>query len=260
MKRKKNNNLTMHCETFESVRALLETCDDRAENYFAKSRNNDNDGWAGESYEQARELLTYGDADLVKSLRPKAPKYAESVRPRTRPAVSGFAPIVPRSIIGIPRDMKRKESIRVNSKVITLVIDIGYACGNSPEQIARRGRELCEMIQGAELAGYRIGLDVFFAIQSEGKSEQGYSVRLNIKKPSAPLDIKHVCFPLVHSSMLRKIFFDWYERYPKAEYISRYGTCLYAESKDWQSKVLSQVLKQNEKYVDLMKADFSAIL
>lgn len=268
MRRTKRNANKMIYETerFSNIAALLDTCDERTPSAWAKNNREREAKWAGESYEDARELLVHGSAEDVKKLTPKKTRAAEDIRPKTRAAIAGYAPIVPRSIIGLPKSMKRRERVKVNSRVLTLAIDIGYACSNDKERIARRGRELCELIQGAELAGYRIALDVLFTIQceepyaDEKNNKHVYTVRLCIKRAEQPLDIKHVCYPLIHASMLRQLFFDWYERYPNAENYFGYGTCLYAESEAWRSGILSHILKENERYIDLMESDFSKVL
>lgn len=242
---------TIETEIFRNVADLLATCDSREVNSWVwrPARERTDSHWMGENYEQARDLLEHGDADLVDALRPEHVAAAESIRPRRVNSVVGYKPNVPRSIIGLPRAMVNKQATRTASKVITLIIDVGYPACVSVEEIKRRGRELCEFIQGAELAGYRVGVDVCNITQRDN-SPHCYISRLQIKAPEQALDIKRVCYPLIHASMLRAIFFDWYERYPNAEEVENYGTAFYAASEARRKTILGKLLRRGEIFVD----------
>lgn len=248
---------TIKMERFTNYRELLTTCDNRDYNSWAQDCRDESACWAGDGYTDARRMLEHGDASLVGKLTPHTVTQAQSIRPEKRADVCGYAPIVPAAIIGLPKTMKRRVKRPAASKVLTLVVDLTGNCDVEAREFQEAGRELCAFIQGAEMAGYRIGVDVLAEFQRDGK---GYAVRVCIKRPEQPLDIKRVAYPIAHASMFRQILFDWYERLPHAEHLSGYGHGIRYENAATRENVLAQILGPHEHYCSLLDRDFQSAL
>lgn len=257
MTRKARNNI--HIEQFTSYQTFLKACDGRAVNSWEYENRARNADWAGDTYKDARRMLEYGDAAMCKSITPTVTQQAASIKPIRRKDVCGYAPIVPAAIIGLPKTMRRKVKTLTRSKVVTLVIDITGAAAVDADEFTKAGRDLCAFIQGAELAGYRIGIDVM-AVFQDGTSKDGYAVRVTIKRPEQPLDIKRVAYPLTHASMFRQLMFDWYERFPDARDVPWHGHAIRYDDEKTRERTLAQILKPNEHYCGLLDGNFAAAL
>ena len=167
--------------------------------------------------------------------------------------VVGFTPIVPNAIMGLPTSMLNQKKVQVQSKIITIVCDIGVSGGVKADKVLEFGCKLINCIMNLEKNGYRVRLDV---LQSFSTKAEQYWLRVPLKNENQPVNIKRLSFPLTHVAFLRYICFDWVERLPKSKELSGYGYPVYVE-KQYRDNI-EHYLRDNEVYIDF-KTDIDEV-
>jgi hypothetical protein len=240
-------------ERFDSIEELLKTCDGRTPHDWAEdngSRNRRDRHFTGvKDYDEARELLEHGWAEKVDEIQKGIEKFTkdeEAKRTKVDSGVSGFAPIVPNYLAGLPNSMLVMHPDTKKVKVIKILVDLSVACSESPENVIRKGIKLMSKVNSLEKCGYRVRIDT---ANSFCGSENTYICNVLLKSENQPLDIKRIAFPLFHSAMFRCIMFDWYERIPEAKYIHAYGHPIYADGE--KDKIIKMLYNEpNEIAID----------
>lgn len=184
--------------------------------FGSKQDSIDNDKWfAGtESYDEAERLLRCGDAEscelLKKSLKKIQMKGSGTTRSREMCAsVTGFAPIVPNAIQGLPLSMMNtRTKERVNQKIVTVVYNACVSGGWSIEEIAECGAEVLDFVRQIEVGGARVNLYVMMASSA---GEECAAAIIKVKDSTQYTDILRAAYPMVNPSMLRRHFFRFIE-------------------------------------------------
>lgn len=177
------------------------------------------------SFEEAVDLLLNGweDAaiklsqDIKVSLKQPVQAKAKNVL-----SVSGYQPIVPLYLLGVPTDMLDRRMVNIKSKVITITKLVSYPSAVEAEEIEEESLKAVSVINKLESMGYRVNLNVAF-----GSFEDITIVcKVKIKNANERLNISKLAFPLIHPSMLRRLFFRYVEVCPEAtrEFRDGYGT------------------------------------
>lgn len=170
---------------------------------------------ATESYEEATELFKNGWSEmanrLVQCLKVVEKETAPITKQKNRYGVAGYQAIVPLYLNNCPNSMMYRKNIPVKQKVITLNKSINYNCGVKTEQIIDESVKALQIIKKLEAQGYRVNLNLIW-----GDYENNYNFigKIRIKSASEKLNISKVAFPLVHPSMLRRLFFRMIEVFP----------------------------------------------
>lgn len=219
---------TANIEIFESTMELVEKCKTRkiTDSHFDdKSRSSDyRKSWHGVgSYREALDLMNDGWNEKVNELQAAIGKIKATQSDKRicfQNDVHGFAPIVPLAILGVPNSMINSTYRPIKSKVISVYYDMTMSCGNDADVIVSNGRKVIEAIVKLENSGYRVNL---FAVQAYNDSRSGDVVAVKVKSANQPLDMKRLCFPIMHAAFFRVIGFDWYSKFPKGKYRHGYG-------------------------------------
>jgi hypothetical protein len=165
------------------------------------------------SYEEAEELLTRGWSQGAEKLAKAVPvKTSPSSVRGTTPAYStvGHQASVPRYIMGVPTNMiDRKPQTKVQ-KIIVINKDVSFGCSVDATEIEREGIKALQIIQALEGKGYRVRLNIF--VLTTYGTEAGLG-KICIKKPEERMSLIKVAFPIIHPSMLRRIFLRWEEHF-----------------------------------------------
>ena len=249
-------------ETFENYKEFYETIKSRektAHETIKEVFNEHSSSWLGvKSIEEAENYLFNGWDKYVDKINNMFNKNVELLgcRKVTRMYnnVCGFMPIIPNALMGLPKSMIDFKKDYKKSKILNFLIVIDRGCGNSPEEIIEKMTKQLAVIACLEKTGkYRCRIDVAFCgFSDEYRASKTYACcKLKVKSENQPFDIKRLCYPVVHSSMLRLMMFSWYESIPmnyRDYHIDGYGTSV----EYWNStckKQLAEIVKDNNEKV-----------
>lgn len=187
--------------------------------YFTKTRD----------FSEAVELFKNGWSDmatkLVQKLKVIESKTEPAMKPRNVLGVAGYQAIVPLYLQGAPNNMVTKKMTPVKQKVITLNKSIDYNCGVSADKIIDESIKAMQIVKKLEAQGYRCNLNIVLGTTAGYPSKQ-FVVKVRIKSANEKLNVSKLAFPLVHPSMLRRLFFRFIEVYPNVtkSFVSGYGS------------------------------------
>lgn len=178
------------------------------------------------SFDEAKLLLRSGWEDGSKELseKLKAETTYENIasKRKTLYDVQGFQCSVPRYLNGIPTNMMRTKVIPNKQKVVNIVKNIGYNVKFKADEIMEQSVKVLRIVNKLESQGYRVNLDIVL-----GAEEQiGVIAKVRIKNANERLNVSKLAFPLVHSSMLRRIMLRFIEVHPKVtkSFVRGYGS------------------------------------
>lgn len=178
------------------------------------------------NFEEAVDLFKNGWSDmaskLVQRLKVIESKTEPTMRPKTTLSVAGYQAIVPLYLNGVPNNMVNKRMVPVKQKVVTVNKSIDYNCGVSTDEIIEESIKAMQIVKKLEAQGLRVNLNIVLGSSSGGT---GFFMKVRIKSANEKLNISKLAFPLVHPSMLRRLFFRFIEVYPNItkEYTWGYG-------------------------------------
>lgn len=187
--------------------------------YFTKTRD----------FSEAVELFKNGWSDmatkLVQKLKVIESKTEPAMKPKNVLGVAGYQAIVPLYLQGVPNNMVTKKMTPVKQKVITLNKSIDYNGGVSADQIIEESIKAMQIVKKLEAQGYRCNLNIVLGTTAGYPSKQ-FVVKVRIKSANEKLNVSKLAFPLVHPSMLRRLFFRFIEVYPHVtkSFVSGYGS------------------------------------
>lgn len=185
--------------------------------YFTKTEN----------FEEAVELFKNGWSDmasnLVQKLKVIENKEQVTMKPKNTLSVCGYQAIVPLYLNGVPNNMVNKKMVPVKQKVITINKSIDYNAGTSADDIVDESIKALQIVKKLENQGLRVNLNI---VIGSTRHSSGFFVKVRIKSASEKLNVSKLAFPLVHPSMLRRLFFRWMEVYPNItkQYVGNYGS------------------------------------
>lgn len=167
------------------------------------------------SYDEAVKLLKDGWQDKAQELTKKLSVVKNQVIStqvqKVIYDVVGFQASVPRYLQGIPTSMVNKKLVPIKQKIITLDKDISYNCGITTEQIIEASVQTLQLIKKIEAQGIRVNLNLVWGVTAGNTKEV---VKVRLKSANERLNISKLAFPLVHPSMLRRLFFRYLEVAP----------------------------------------------
>ena len=185
------------------------------------------------NFTEATELFRNGWEVKAKELEQKLRIANQTMKPYTKQRaqfdVVGFQASVPRYLQGIPTNMVNKKNVVQKQKVITLNKNIAYHAAIKPEEIIEHSIKALQIIQKIEAQGIRCNLNIIVGIKSS--SDYLYSDEINItkirlKSANERLNVSKLAFPLIHPSILRRLYFRFMETSPtftKNSYTRGYG-------------------------------------
>lgn len=167
------------------------------------------------SYQEAFELMRYGDENLLKEFKKIKSKIdinkllGNAVRKQKyENRIYGCVPNVPAYLLGYPLNMINPEIGKISHKIINIFLNIGVPAGVNKDEIIRNGVIYLSIIDLLEKAGYRCNLYAGDTSYEGGEREYMF---VRIKTDREPLNLKKMVFVLANPSMLRRIFFKWLE-------------------------------------------------
>lgn len=199
---------------------------------WAKHSSVTGDEWftKTKSFEEAVELFKNGWSDmatkLVQKLKVIESKTEPAMKPRSQLDVCGYQAVVPLYLQGVPNSMINKKMVPIKQKVITINKSIDYNGGTSTDEIIDESIKAMQIIKKLEAQGYRCNLNIVLGSTAGwGKNEKQFLIKVRIKSANEKMNISKLAFPLVHPSMLRRLFFRFIEVYPNATkyFVSGYG-------------------------------------
>lgn len=179
-----------------------------------------------ESFDEAVQLFKNGWSDmaskLVQKLKIIESKTEPTMKPRNKLDVCGYQAVVPLYLQGVPNCMVNKKMVPVKQKVITLNKSIDYNGGTSADEIINESIKAMQIVKKLEAQGFRCNLNIVL-----GSTEPSIKLymKVRIKSANEKLNISKLAFPLVHPSMLRRLFFRFIEVYPSVtkDFVYGYG-------------------------------------
>lgn len=176
------------------------------------------------TFEEATELLKTGWQDmserLTQTLKAEMGKMEKVMVSKNMVSVQGYQPIVPLYLNGIPANMVSRRMQLMKQKVITLNKSITYSGAVSTEQMVEQSIKALAIVKKLENQNYRCNLNIILGTEEPGK---GYTIKIRVKSANERLNINKLSFPLVHPSMLRRLFFRFIETYPNVPGSFRLG-------------------------------------
>lgn len=183
-----------------------------------------------ENYEEAERLMVGGDRESltemvdIKTKLDQEYQTSPSNRRITYESPTGYTPIVPNAILGLPNSMRNTKMIKRDSKIVDIVLNQSWRAMTPKHVISYNGAFVLSYIDVLERDGYRVNLYVGKLARRDNGDSYGHIVR--IKKDSEPLNIYQVSFYLINPSYLRRIAFriDENEDYLYDETNNGYGS------------------------------------
>ena len=183
--------------------------------YFTKTR----------TFEDAVDLLKNGwdsmTPTLVQKLNIATKHDAPVMKQRNVLSVSGYQPVVPLYLAGVPTNMISKQLVAVKSKVINVTKLVNYSGGTSVDTMIEESIKAMQIVKKLEAQGYRCNLNVALGTQEDVR----LICKVQIKSANERLNVSKLCFPMVHPSMLRRLFFRFIEVNPETtqRFVHGYG-------------------------------------
>lgn len=166
------------------------------------------------TFDEASVLMRNGWTDMAKRLNTKLQATAKPAPIMQRKhvlGVSGFQPIVPLYLAGVPANMVDVRMVPVKSKIINITKSINYHCGTSAETIIDESVKAMQVVKQLEAQGYRCNLNVALGVCAD---QRHIVAKVCIKRAGEKLNVSKLAFPMVHPSMLRRLFFRYIEVCP----------------------------------------------
>lgn len=177
------------------------------------------------SFEEAVELFKNGWLEMSERLsnRLKADgKFEPTMTYRNVQSVQGYHPIVPLYLMGIPNNMITKKIVPMKQKVVTLNKSLDYSARVKTEQIVEESIKAFRIIQKIESQNYRVNLNLVVGVSGvrgwSMQTNEKYFTKIRLKSANEKLNISKLSFPLVHPSMLRRLYFRFIEVHPPVSY------------------------------------------
>ena len=217
-----------HIEQYESIEELRRAVEGRPLNKGWKDYAHDLHSITHESApgwddgvstpEEAWDLSQIGYEDAVEKAREFASfelkKLAIGEGPRAKMGsyYAGGSPNIARATMGLPRDMRRIVREPMKHNVVQIAYQASYSWTIDSEEVLRCGSKVIALVQALEMLGYSVQLSV---VNLEIVRGVRGGFELTLKSFGSPLNIQKAAYFFAHPSFLRRIGFQWIERYPK---------------------------------------------
>ena len=161
------------------------------------------------SYDEADNLLLYGDRDLQRRIeeadvaRMRMRIKYEGIRRQTYSSVVGFAPNVPAYLAGTPNSMINVRKVKTAKRVVSIMYNSSVSACVSSDSIIEATAKMLSAIMLVEASGVRVNVYVGELTKCRG-TQQKFGWILRIKDSGQKLDTLKMSYPLAHPSMLRR--------------------------------------------------------
>ncbi|MDD4804575.1 MAG: hypothetical protein PHN69_05315 [Candidatus Pacebacteria bacterium] len=181
-----------------------------------------------ENFQEAVELFKNGWSDMATKLVQRLKVIENQVQPNMKPknvmSMAGYQAIVPVYLNNQPNAMLAKKNVPVKQKVITVNKSIDYNGAVKADTIVEESIKAMQVVKKLEAQGLRVNLNIVLG-SAAGYPEKQFILKIRIKSANERLNVSKLAFPLVHPSMLRRLFFRFAEVYPKftKSFVHGYG-------------------------------------
>ena len=175
------------------------------------------------SFKEASELLRNGWDDMAQDLTNRLNVNVNTVPTMKRKSVlsvAGYQPVVALYLAGVPQNMIDTKMVPVKSKIINITKSINYSGGTSTETIIRESIKAMQVVKRLEAQGYRVNLSIALGTAADYRN---VLCKVCIKRAGEKLNVSKLAFPMVHPSMLRRLFFRYIEVCPDVTYGYTHG-------------------------------------
>lgn len=203
---------------FSDIRAFtryLETNETKDGFPHPSSQKRDNrDFTMTDSYEEASELLSYGDKKLAQKIEDAGVKIARAKIKNTAPrrvlytSVVGCAPNVPAYLCGAPNSMIAIKKEQQKTRTLSILFNARVACNIRTNQIIEASAKILSAILNIESQGIRVELLYTAAVYDHN---QNIMPIIKIKNQQQPLDVTKIAYVFAHPSMFRRHIFRFIE-------------------------------------------------
>jgi len=235
--------ITKGCSTykyhdFPSIHAFIEYIEKKPTNYIWENRNLSSKSGSKSftdtnSFEEAIKLLREGWTTKAEQIT-KTMKNLKVENKNTFKSnfnVVGGNCSVPRYLQGVPTNMIEQKRVQQKSKIITITKCTYYNCQYSSEQIYNNSIKVLQIIDILEKNGYRCNLNIMLGCDvnhtlNDTNPKDEFVMKVRIKNANERLNISKLAFPLIHPSMIRRLYFRSMEVSPiisNSGFISGYG-------------------------------------
>ena len=203
-------------EKFESISDFQRTINTREVHEFYKdilSSEKATKTFTGtESYEEAENLLSYGDKSIAaKLVECNGKRENETKKSTIYNSPIGFVPNVPNYLSGRPDNMFAVKTQTYKScKVLNVCVNSAVSCDVTTKDIIAFNQKLLNVIYTLEKRGYRLNLYVGVVAEFSKSSNIG-ACFIKVKDSGKLMNVTNVAYPLCNASFLRRHFFKWVE-------------------------------------------------
>ena len=124
--------------------------------------------------------------------------------------VTGFAPIIPNAILGLPNSMLNKRLQPKQARVINILLDIDICGSEDKDVILRGGKNMYSLIKSIEATGTKVNLSVMSSSYLT-KTKKFTCLFIKIKDSKQAINPQLVAYPIIHPSFFRRHVFRWIE-------------------------------------------------
>lgn len=212
------NDKTNYINVFNNITEIVKYLVPRQTKYGRENislRNDDEDFYGTETFEEAIDLLKYGDEELYNQIKKEQAKidinkiigaYGQKLKYKNKNY--GSIPNVPAYLRGDPINMINPEKKQPANRILNIFLNIRVCGGVDKDDIIRMGLKYLTILDILEKSGYRCNL--YSGCASEYNDKYSYFM-VRIKTDKEPLNLKKICFTIAHPSMQRRIKFRWME-------------------------------------------------
>ena len=247
-------------EPFRSYGQLIDTLEHREnnkimQNCHSSQRTNDYKWFGTHNYKEAVKLLSTGYMEICKDmqknvagqtkLNSKLLQNVDHAIPHN--AVVGFIPNVPAAIQNLPQSMISVNKKPMKRKTLHIIYGVGGSAMEERSYFEKAGTALLSAVDIIERCGNSTKIDLAFFLSKCGNEFPLPTVC--IKNYGERFSIQKVSFPLVHTSMFRRIGFRWLETtsmITNEDFKGGYGQ---PPSHEQSEEAVRQVLKDGGVYI-----------
>lgn len=189
------------------------------------SSNRRDDDWFGtKDYKEAVKLLSVGYMEVVGKMQKNVAdtskinsKFLSNVDHAVpHNAVVGYIPNVPAALQNLPQSMISINKKPMKRKTLHIIYGVGGSAAEEREYFENAGTALLSAVDIIERCGIQTKIDLAFFLSMAG--DEFPLPTVCIKNYGERFSIQKVSFPMVHTSMFRRIGFKWLETTPQITY------------------------------------------
>lgn len=243
-------------ETFNSVTEFISVISKRTPNkaftsYGCKESETNPESFCGtKNWDEAQDLLKHGYKEGTKDLlncKTSVKVITPTRQKQIFADVTGFSPIVPNAIIGLPNSMLNKRDKIKPSRVINIILDIAVSGTTDKEIFLKAGKNIYSFIKSIEATGTKVNLSVMDNMYIK-RVKRFVCLFVKIKDSKQAINPQLISYPIIHPSFFRRHVFRWVETSPFTSYQEVTKTYGYigADYMRWKSGSVLRFLQENK--------------